>query len=102
MPAPRTFHFDRRLKALLESADGDDDALLTTDELVSWLGVSRVWAEIARTQNYGPPFIRLGKRYVRYRFGDVRLWLKSRSVASTAEYRDKFPGEPIPFERKTA
>ena len=43
--------------------------------------------EIGRVKGYGPKFKKISPRCVRYRRGDVLDWLKSRTHASTAEYR---------------
>jgi predicted DNA-binding transcriptional regulator AlpA len=78
-------HLDRRAAEIAEIA-GDEDDLLSTPELADWLGVSREWVEIGRSKGYGPRFVRIGPRRVRYRRADVIEWLKARTHASTAEY----------------
>ncbi|MBK7362182.1 MAG: DNA-binding protein [Micavibrio sp.] len=50
------------------------------------LGVSTQWLEIGRVHGYGPPFIKLTPRMVRYRIGDVKKWLADRVYHSTSEY----------------
>lgn len=80
----RRFHLDRRVPRILADAEGDDDDLLDTPEAAAWLGTSNVWLESGRVQNYGPPFIRLSSRVVRYRRGDVIKWLKSRTKSTAA------------------
>jgi predicted DNA-binding transcriptional regulator AlpA len=83
---PKTHHLDKRATRLIpEIGDGDD--LLTTEEVAELFGVSPIWVEIGRSKNYGPPFVWLSGRAVRYRRADLRKWLKSRVHASTAEYR---------------
>jgi len=83
----RRHHLDRNAAALAQSESADDDVLLNTRQLADWLNLSMQWAEIGRVKGYGPPFIKLGPRYVRYRKGDVRAWLRNRAHASTAEYQ---------------
>ncbi|TPK88396.1 helix-turn-helix domain-containing protein [Mesorhizobium sp. B2-4-17] len=61
---------------------GDDEDLLNTAQTAKLLGVSVQWLEIGRTRGYGPPFIRIGQRNIRYRRDRLRDWLKER-----AEYR---------------
>jgi hypothetical protein len=38
-----------------------------------------------RASGDGPPFIRLGKRRIAYRVGDVEVWLRERTFASRAD-----------------
>lgn len=58
----------------------DDNELLTTLQVASWLGVSRNWLEIGRLSGGSnrPPFIKIGPQQVRYRRSDVKAWLESR------------------------
>lgn len=85
--APTRHHLDKRAEeiAALE-ADQSDDALLSTQSVAEWLGVSVQFLEIGRCRNYGPPFVRVSPRMIRYRRGDVVAWLRERKHASTAEY----------------
>lgn len=84
--APRTHHLDKRADALAEAGDGDGDDLLTTKQVAEWLGVSSGWLEIGRVNHYGPQFVMLAPRNVRYRRAAVRAWLQERTFSSTAEY----------------
>jgi hypothetical protein len=78
--AARRHHLDRRVGQLLANAPAfSDDALLTTEELAGWLGVSTQWLELGRKQGYGPPWARLGPRTIRYLYGKVVKWLRTRS-----------------------
>ena len=80
-------HIDKRAASVLATeTDSDDDELLTGSATADWLGVSEQWLELGRTKKYGPKFVRLSPRMVRYRRGDVRAWLKRRTHQSTAEY----------------
>ena len=84
---PRTHHIDRRAGSLI-ATPGDDNDLIDTQELAAWLGVSTQWCEIGRSRGFGPKFLKLGRRMVRYKRGDVIRWLKSRKrYASTREVR---------------
>ena len=76
-PLPTTHHLDRRA-AKLVNEPGDDDDLLKTPTTADWLGVSDQWLETGRIVGYGPPFLKIGQRMIRYRRGDVRKWLRSR------------------------
>jgi hypothetical protein len=86
-------HLDRRAFDLIEAAqaEGDED-LMSTPMVAVWLGVSPEWLEIGRSRGWGPPFLRLSPRRVRYRRGTVKGWLKERAYRCTAEYAD--PREP--------
>jgi predicted DNA-binding transcriptional regulator AlpA len=87
-PVARTYagkgkhHLDRRADRIAEEGDGNDDDLLTSRELADWLGLTADWVELGRSKNYGPKFIRLASRVVRYRRGDVIAWLRERARAS--------------------
>jgi predicted DNA-binding transcriptional regulator AlpA len=84
--APKKHHLDRRAAAIIAVDVGADDELLSTRQVADWLGVSTQWLEIGRCKKYGPKFMRIGPRVIRYRRGDVLEWLKARTHASTAEY----------------
>ncbi len=82
-------HLDRRALDLIEAAnEGTDDELLSTPRTAVWLGVSPEWLEIGRSKGWGPPYLRLSPRRVRYCRGDVKRWLQERLHRSTAEYAD--------------
>jgi predicted DNA-binding transcriptional regulator AlpA len=78
-------HLDRRADQIA-SDGGEDDELLSTIKLASWLGVSTQWVEIGRSKKYGPEFVRLGPRHIVYRRSDVIKWLRARTFASTSDY----------------
>jgi hypothetical protein len=84
--APVRHHLDRRANALIASASGAADDLLATRETADWIGVSIQWLEIGRSAGYGPPYIRVSPRCIRYRRADVILWLRERTYARTSEY----------------
>jgi hypothetical protein len=67
-----------------DAPPGADDALLDTASVAVWLGLSTQWLEIARHRGYGPPYVRVTSRLVRYRKGDVIEYLHSRRVAPEA------------------
>jgi predicted DNA-binding transcriptional regulator AlpA len=83
-PKSRRFHLDKRAHSLAKQGPGAPDDLLNTRELADWLGVSRLWLELGRARNYGPKFMRLGPRMVRYRRADVLAWLDARANAAQA------------------
>lgn len=75
----RRLHLDRRVDQIVAASDGDGDELLTSGQLAEWLAVSLQWVEISRAKGYGPPFIRVGARLVRYRRSAVLNWLDGRA-----------------------
>ena len=83
---PQRFYMDRRADQLVEECNGNDDDLLSTKEVASWLGCSPQWLEVGRFRGYGPKFCRLNPKRIRYRRGDIRAWLSERCHSSTAEY----------------
>jgi predicted DNA-binding transcriptional regulator AlpA len=85
---PKSHHLDRRAADLAErgAARGDPDDLLDTTEVSEWLAVSTQFLEIGRRAGYGPRYIRLSRRRVRYRRADVITWLEARTHSSTAAY----------------
>jgi hypothetical protein len=78
---PRVHHLDRfALDLACGVAVGDPDELLNTKLVAGLIHVSTQWLEIARSGGYGPPFVRLSPRIVRYRRRDLIDWLRSRSA----------------------
>jgi hypothetical protein len=57
----------------------DPDELLDSRTLARLIHVSVQWLEIGRCNGFGPKFVRLNKRVVRYRVRDVLDWLRARS-----------------------
>ena len=88
---PKSHHLDRRVAQLIQIgiATPNDDELLSTQQLATWLGVSEQWLEVGRSKNYGPRYERLSPRVIKYKRSDVIKWLATRSHASTAEYATK-------------
>jgi predicted DNA-binding transcriptional regulator AlpA len=75
-------HLDRRAHQLVRLDTGHPDDLLSTKYIADWFGVSVMWVENGRLQSYGPPFLRIGPRMIRYRRADVLAWLETRANAS--------------------
>ena len=85
-PRERSLHLDRRAHLIARESTGGDDDLLSTIQLAAMLGVSTQWVEIGRSKNFGPRFVRIGPKRIRYRRADVLAWLKSRTHQSTSQY----------------
>ena len=87
---PKRHHLDRRAQQILAADNGGaDDELMDTPAVAQWFGVSDEWLELGRCLGYGPPFVQLRTRTIRYRRGDCREWLATRVYSSTANYRIK-------------
>jgi hypothetical protein len=91
-------NLDKRAPAIIEAANaGTDDELLTTTQVAVWFGLSPEWLEIGRSKGWGPPFLRLSPRRIRYRRGTCKEWLHERAHRATAEYAASAgagPGRP--------
>jgi excisionase family DNA binding protein len=59
--------------------------LLDEYEVASWLSISVRTLRNWRVQGGQIPFIRVGKKSIRYRSSDVESWLASRVRTSTAD-----------------
>lgn len=83
---PSRHHIDRYADQIADTVAGAPDDLLSSTDLAQWLGVSVQWLEIGRVKGYGPAYVRIAPRRVRYRRADVLSWLEQRSYQSTADY----------------
>ena len=61
----------------------DDDTLITRSDLPQYLPVASQTLARWATEGQGPRFIKLGKRLVAYRAGDLREWLHNQSRQNT-------------------
>jgi predicted DNA-binding transcriptional regulator AlpA len=79
---PVRHHLDRRAAQLLTTIKRRPaaDDLLSTRQVAELLGVSEQWIEVGRVKNYGPPFIRLAPRLIRYPRAGLVKWLKHRTA----------------------
>jgi hypothetical protein len=84
---PGSHHLDNRAADLILAGAGNPDDLLTTQEVAAWFRLSMQWLEIGRCKGWGPPFIKLSPRMVRYKRSVVLTYLEKRMHASTADYR---------------
>jgi predicted DNA-binding transcriptional regulator AlpA len=53
-----------------------DDDLIRRSDLPRYIPVKKQTLARWATEGSGPPFVKIGKRIVAYRCGDVRLWLQ--------------------------
>jgi hypothetical protein len=67
-------------------ADCDPDKLLDSRTLARLIHVSVAWLEIGRSSGkYGPQFVRMNRRVIRYRVRDVIAWLRARTERPEVE-----------------
>lgn len=80
-------HLDRRAAELSATAAFlNPDQLLNTNETAEWLGVAPISLRIWRSRGEGPPFVRVSRRGIRYRRGDVTEWLRDRTCLFAQEH----------------
>jgi predicted DNA-binding transcriptional regulator AlpA len=74
------------------------DMLLNRVEAAAEFGLSKRFLEIAAWNGSGPPLIRIGRRAVRYRRGDIRDWIEQRRIdpEAAAERPARRMGRPHP------
>jgi hypothetical protein len=77
---------DRRADDLIEKLEGLEMDAFDTTQLGLLIHVSDSFLKKGRCQGYGPPFVRLGTRCIRYYKEDLITWLKKRSHICTKEY----------------
>ena len=65
-----------------------DDCLVDTDTAAAFLGVSNQWLRMSRmkrAQWEGPAFVKVSKRAVKYKIGDLDLFVEQRRVLLSSE-----------------
>ena len=68
--APRAHHLDKRASTINAAAPaGGDDELLSTKQVAEWFQCSEEFLEVGRNVGYGPEYVRLGPRLIRYTRG---------------------------------
>jgi predicted DNA-binding transcriptional regulator AlpA len=71
-----------------------DNEFLTTKALAARWRCSEQSLKVRRMRHEGPPYIKLGRRTVRYRLKDIEQWESQRSVrdvviAAAVEYAER-------------
>jgi len=66
----------------------DDDTLIRRADLPQYLPIAAQTAARWSCEGTGPRVIKIGKRLVAYRAGDLREWLKNQSSNNTAEVQE--------------
>lgn len=64
------------------------DELISTEELVNLTHLSKRFWESRRISGDTPPYIRISRRCVRYRWRDVEEWLENKKVKNTSDLGD--------------
>jgi hypothetical protein len=63
----------------------NDDTLIRRSDLPLYIPVApQTWARWA-CEGTGPPFLKIGRRLVAYRVGDLRFWLQSQTRSNTIQ-----------------
>jgi hypothetical protein len=76
---PKKFHFDCRIKQILEALKGGNaDDFFCTKRAADLFGVSKQWFEIARCGGYGPEPTVLSPRRIRYTRQSLVKFLRGR------------------------
>jgi len=89
---PSSHHIDRRAGDLAQKySPGEPDDLFDTKTVAAMLIVSTQFLEIGRTEGYGPKFVRLSTRRIRYRREAIIAWLREREYQSTKDYEKREP-----------
>ncbi len=61
----------------------DDDVLIRRADLPRYLPIAAQTAARWAVEGQGPPFIKVGRRIVAYRAGDLRAWLQGQVRQNT-------------------
>jgi predicted DNA-binding transcriptional regulator AlpA len=84
-PPRKSFHIDKRAASIIAAAP-KEEAVFDTKQLAAWLGLSPQFLEIARCKGYGPDYVVISPRVVRYRKSDVIKWLEQRTEILNKQY----------------
>ncbi len=63
----------------------DDDVLIRRADLPQYIPVASQTLNRWACEGQGPPFIKVGRRLVAYRAGDIREWLQGQARKNTIE-----------------
>ena len=63
----------------------NDDTLITRSDLPQYIPVASQTLARWAVEGQGPRFIKVGRRLVAYRAGDLREWLHNQSVKNTID-----------------
>ena len=61
------------------------EALLTEGEVAAFLKLTKRALQAWRCRGYGPPFVRISGRAIRYRRQDVSQWIGAKLRSSTSD-----------------
>jgi hypothetical protein len=90
---PSTVDTDSHVESLAAFAVGSPEDALTTKAAAAILNVSTQWLEKGRHEGYGPPYIRLSPKLVRYVRGQLAAWVAAQQVHTCVrEYQEYQPG----------
>jgi predicted DNA-binding transcriptional regulator AlpA len=76
---------------LVQNAVNDNNPLpfglkpaLNSKQAAIYLGLAKVTLDTMRCRGGGPPFVRISRKAIRYRVGDLDQWMADRLVANTS------------------
>ena len=61
----------------------DNNVLIRRSELPKYLPIAAQTAARWSSEGQGPPFIKIGRRLVAYRTGDLRVWIEGQTRHNT-------------------
>lgn len=73
------------MPAQLLPLPGDDDTLVRRADLPRYLPIAAQTAARWAVEGQGPKFLKIGRRLVAYRVGDIRAWLRRHEKQNTSQ-----------------
>jgi len=71
---------------MLNVAALQSDTFLNTEDAARYLRLAPTTLNRLRVTGFGPPFLRLTPKCIRYRASDLRQWAEDQKHTSTAQY----------------
>ena len=71
---------DAPASTLAERVAANPAMLLDRSQVEEVFNLSRRWLELAAHKGEGPALVKISRRMVRYRAGDVQAWLDARRI----------------------
>jgi excisionase family DNA binding protein len=69
----------------MDAGDQGVDEMLTVEELCSWFKVSKDWV-YDEVEARRLPYVRLGRRHLRFRRGELEQYLNARTLRPTDQF----------------
>jgi predicted DNA-binding transcriptional regulator AlpA len=84
MPSQRSIK-----KIGIAPVDGNPNDLLSPGAVAEWLGLTEQWVLKACAKGLGPHSIKLGKKSIRCKRGDVQQWIDDKFKAAKAVTKEQ-------------